>query len=258
MQFSIITITYNNLAGLEATRASLQAQTCRDFEWIVVDGGSTDGTLNALQNWQHEISAMVSERDDGPYDAMNKGIDLARGEYVLFINSGDAIAGPDVLTRLAQLTEQKKYDFIYGDSIEAQTNGTQFYKKSRSHHFVWWGMFTHHQAMAYRTEFLRTFNPVYDLMFYVGADLDLTWRILKKTRKIKKADFAIGSFAPAGISAKHAEAGRMEQLTMRQRYMHCPALINVMIMLGQKFVWGLRQKSPQLYQAFRLKSAVSS
>lgn len=258
MQFSIITVSYNNLAGLEATRDSLRAQTCRDFEWIIVDGGSTDGTQEALQRWQHETAAVISERDAGPYDAMNKGLDLARGEYVLFINSGDALAGADALRQLSEVTARKSYDFIYGDSIEQQSGGGEFYKKSRSHHFVWWGMFTHHQAMAYRTEFLRGFNPAYDLGFLVGADLDLTWRILKKSRKIKKVNFAIGRFAPAGISAQHARAGRMEQLTMRQRYMRCPALINVLIMLGQQCAWGLRQKNPKLYQLFRLKSAVSS
>ncbi|HRJ11700.1 MAG TPA: glycosyltransferase family 2 protein [Alphaproteobacteria bacterium] len=258
MRFSIITITYNNLAGLETTRASILTQINRDFEWIVVDGASTDGTRDVLQHWQGEIATMISERDEGPYDAMNKGLALARGEYVLFINSGDALAQPETLQNLSDIIRQKPYDFIYGDSIEQQTSGAEFYKKSRSHHFVWWGMFTHHQAMAYRTEFLREFHPVYDKAFYVGADLDLTWRILKKTKQIKKVNFPIGRFAPAGISANHANAGRMEQLTMRHRYMHCPALINVLIMLAQKCVWGLRQKSPKLYQIFRLKSAVSS
>lgn len=258
MRFSIITITYNDCDGLIRTRESVRTQTCRDFEWVIVDGGSSDGTQDALQQWQGEIATAVSERDDGIFDAMNKGIDLARGEYILFINSADALAAPDTLERLHAAIGAREYDFLYGDSIEAQASGASFYKKARSHHFIWWGMFTHHQAMAYRREFLKTINPAYDQMFPVGADLDLTWRIVKKTKKIKKLDFALCRFAPAGNSARRASEGRMEQLTMRQRYMGCPALINVLIMLGQKCVWGLRQRQPKLYELFRLNKAVSS
>lgn len=258
MQFSIITVTYNNAGGLADTRKTIAAQTCRDFEWIVVDGGSGDQTRNLLQEWQSEIAAMVSEKDNGPYDAMNKGVRLARGKYLLFINAGDGLAAPDTLEKLSAVIAQMPVDFIFGDSVEAQTNGRVFYKKSRSHRRVWWGMFTHHQSMAYAREFLQQFDPVYDEGFRVGADLDLTWRILKKTKNIKKVNFPIGRFAPAGISANHATEGRMEQLTMRQRYMHCPAIINVMIMLGQQMMWQLRRMMPGLYETFRLNKALSS
>lgn len=258
MQFSIITVTYNNASGLTDTQKTLAAQSHRDFEWIIVDGGSSDQTRELLAAWQSQAAAIISEKDNGPYDAMNKGIRLARGEYLLFINAGDGLAMPDTLAKLSAVIAQKPADFIYGDSIEAQSNGGIFYKKSRSHCRVWWGMFTHHQAMAYRREFLQQFDPVYDKMFRVGADLDLTWRILKKTKKIKKVNFPVGRFAPAGISANHAHEGRMEQLTMRQRYMHCPAIINVMIMLGQQMMWQLRRSMPKLYETFRLNKALSS
>jgi putative colanic acid biosynthesis glycosyltransferase len=119
-------------------------------------------------------------------------------------------------------------------------------------------MFTHHQAMIYRRKFLQSLTPVYDTQLRVGADLDLTWRILQETKKILKLNFAICHFEPAGISAQHARVGRMEQLTMRSRYMRCPALMNVLIMLAQKMVWVLRQKRPKLYNLFRLNNAVRS
>jgi len=260
MRFSIITVTYNNLAGLQTTRASMRAQLCHDFEWIVMDGGSTDGTRDALAAWQHEIAACVSERDNGPYDAMNKGLALARGEYVLFINAGDALAGPDVLAQLDAAIALHPADFIYGDSIEEQLGGQAYYKKSRQPVFRWWGMFTHHQAMLYRREFLNTLLPAYDLHYKVGADLDLTWRIFKKTKNVCQVDFPIARCAPAGISTAHAGEARQEQLLMRHEHAKCFALLNVMIMLAQSTVWTLRQKMPGLYRMFRLRrnSAVSS
>lgn len=260
MRFSIITVTYQNLSGLIATRASLAAQAFSDFEWIVVDGGSVDGTRDALAQWQADIAAVVSEKDKGPYDAMNKGAALARGKYLLFINAGDALAAADVLAKLDKAIGDKQPDFVYGDSLEEQINGTAHYKKSRAPIFRWWGMFTHHQSMVYRRDFLRAFYPLYDLRFRVGADLDLTWRIFKHTRKTQRVHFAISRCAPAGISATHAKEGRLEQLTMRQEHARCPALVNALIMLGQKTVWELRQNAPWLYRFFRLRrnSAVSS
>lgn len=261
MQFSIITVTYQNFAGLQRTRESVMAQTHRDFEWLVVDGGSEDGTREVLQEWQSEIAAMVSEPDKGPYDAMNKGAALARGDYLLFINAGDALAGPDALAQLSKFIASKPgVDFVYADSLEEQSGGNAFEKKARAPMFRWWGMFTHHQSMAYRREFLVQFKPPYDLRFRVGADLDLTWRIFRKTKKILYAPFPLSRCAPAGISASHAAEGRLEQLTMRSEHAGCPAIINGLILLLQKMVWTLRGRFPELYRAVRLRrnSAVNS
>ena len=196
MRFSIVTVTFNDLAGLRVTRASVRAQTFRDFEWLVMDGGSTDGTPDALREWQSEIRAAVSAPDKGPYDAMNKGLALACGEYVLFINAGDALAAPDTLQNLHDAIGADAPDFIYGDSLEEQRSGVVFYKKARPHHCRWWGMFTHHQAMAYRTAFLKTVSPAYDLRWRVGADLDLTWRILNRTKNIMRVHFPSRGLRP--------------------------------------------------------------
>lgn len=100
MKLSIITINYNNCKGLERTLHSIQSQTCHDFEWIVIDGGSTDGSKELILQHQDAISHWCSEPDNGIYHAMNKGVAKAIGDYCLFLNSGDELCDSHVIERL--------------------------------------------------------------------------------------------------------------------------------------------------------------
>ncbi len=97
LKLSIITINYNNKVGLEKTISSILSQTYKDFEWIVIDGGSTDGSKELIENNQTNISYWCSEPDNGIYHAMNKGIVKAKGEYLQFLNSGDVFYSDTVL-----------------------------------------------------------------------------------------------------------------------------------------------------------------
>ena len=103
MKLSIITVNYNNKAGLQKTIDSVVAQTWRDFEWIVIDGGSTDGSKELIEQYQQHFAYWCSEPDKGVYNAMNKGIERAKGEYLLFLNSGDALYDKDVLQKVHDL-----------------------------------------------------------------------------------------------------------------------------------------------------------
>lgn len=97
MKLSIITINLNNYDGLKRTMQSVVGQSFRDFEWIVVDGGSTDGSKELLEEYSESITKWISEPDKGIYNAMNKGIRMAEGEYLLFLNSGDSLLNETVL-----------------------------------------------------------------------------------------------------------------------------------------------------------------
>ena len=97
MKYSIITVNYNNREGLKRTIESVIHQTFRDFEFIVIDGGSTDSSAEVLKAYDEHISYWVSEKDNGIYDAMNKGIRKATGDYLNFMNSGDCFYDDDVL-----------------------------------------------------------------------------------------------------------------------------------------------------------------
>ena len=126
MKLSIITINYNNCAGLSRTIDSITRQSCKDFEWIIIDGASTDGSVDLIrQNWQH-ITFWVSEPDNGIYNAMNKGLQQAHGEYCLFLNSGDWFAQNNTIEQLLPI--------LSGDIFVARSlyhNGQKITSQSR-------------------------------------------------------------------------------------------------------------------------------
>lgn len=115
MKLSIITINYNNLEGLKKTLKSVFDQSFRDFEYIIIDGGSTDGSKEYLEKYDDKISYWVSEIDDGIYNAMNKGIKIVNGEFLLFLNSGDYLFSEEILEILVYYSQG--VDIIYGDLI---------------------------------------------------------------------------------------------------------------------------------------------
>ena len=122
MKLSVVTINYNNYVGLHKTISSVVAQTCHDFEWIVIDGGSTDGSKELIKKNSDHFAYWCSEPDKGIYNAMNKGITHAQGEYLLFLNSGDFLYDKNVLENC--LCYLKDYDIITGDTLTHYKNGT--------------------------------------------------------------------------------------------------------------------------------------
>lgn len=121
MKLSIITINFNDAEGLGRTLASVAVQTYRDIEHIVIDGGSTDGSVDVIKDYVNQCLMYdvlwVSEKDKGIYNAMNKGIQKATGEYCQFLNSGDALAAPDVTERMMAAMEDG-IDILYGDMLK--------------------------------------------------------------------------------------------------------------------------------------------
>ena len=111
---SVITVVFNNSADIERTIKSVINQTYPHIEYIIIDGGSTDGTLNIIQKHLARVSKLVSEKDEGIYDAMNKGLKLASGDYVLFMNSGDEIYAADTVEKVFSTEEYS--DIYYGET----------------------------------------------------------------------------------------------------------------------------------------------
>ncbi len=241
---SIVTITKNNLAGLRSTAQSVQGQSSHDYEWIIIDGNSTDGTKEYLRS---SPAQWISENDLGLYDAMNKGIDRARGQYILFLNAGDTLADMDILSLIAKAANAEQPDFIYGDALE--TGG--LYKKARSHTKISRGMFTHHQAMIYKRA------PIQDLRFdntlKIAADYGFTARFLKTSEKIHYTPCAICIFEHGGISQKNRKLGRREQYKIRKNMHICSATENILIYIVQSAAAFLNQINLALYSKLRYR-----
>jgi len=114
-KLSIVTINLNNADGLQKTMESVFAQTFNDYEYIIIDGGSTDGSKELIENNANKFVYWVSEKDEGIYNAMNKGIVKAKGHYLLFLNSGDYLLNSDVLQNAFATIEKEWLDIYYGD-----------------------------------------------------------------------------------------------------------------------------------------------
>lgn len=238
--FSIITITRNNKTGLSRTAKSIKEQSYQNYEWIIIDGHSTDGTQNDFIDYS--TAKIISEEDKGIYDAMNKGIDRASGDYLIFMNAGDIFAYKDVLEKISSRV-QVSPDFIYGDSLE-----DNYYKRARSYLKINWGMFTHHQAMFYKRDTLGCLR--YDLTYKIAADYDLTLRFLLSLSNdfhILYVPAPICIFETGGLSQKHAKQGRDEQFISREKNKSCQYFQNHLIRLIQVIRFKLRQYSPQAY-----------
>lgn len=153
-RFSVITVCWNEADRIRETCASVCMQDFVDFEWVVVDGGSTDGTLAVLQEYEQRMACFISEPDDGIYNAMNKGLRHARGEYVVFMNGGDTFADSDVLSEVSKVQTK---DLIYGDlKIAAGSNGESIreYPSDLSEKYLLSRMLPH-QASFFSAEPLR-------------------------------------------------------------------------------------------------------
>ena len=249
--FTIITISYNNLPGLKTTGTSVQGQSCTNHEWVIIDGGSDDGSADFLKSTPARI---VSEADNGIYDAMNKGISMANGQYVIFMNAGDSFAAPDILEKIqSDLSKQSTMpDFIYGDALEQTGFAQPAYKKARAHIKIQRGMFTHHQAMLYKRSLLTDMR--YDESYKIAADYDLTLRFLKSSTHILYCPFALCVFERGGISQQQATLGRKEQFTSRRQNKAVWYPANLAIYALQAAASALKRFFPRLYWALKSRS----
>jgi glycosyltransferase involved in cell wall biosynthesis len=183
MKISIITVCFNAEATLADTLDSVAAQSHHDIEHIVVDGGSTDGTVKMLESGRGSVTKWISERDRGIYDAMNKGIAMASGDVIGFLNADDVYAHKDVLQSVAQVFGEASVDAVYADLVYVEQLNLQKvirYWKSNAFKpglFAKGWMPAHPTFYARRQVYERCGN--FDLTFKLQADFELTMRLLE-------------------------------------------------------------------------------
>ncbi len=216
-QFSIITICKDNLTDLKLTFESISSQSNKNFEWIVIDGDSNDGTKEWLAENQLP-DHWISEHDNGIYDAMNKGIKLAHGEYLIFMNSADEIADNNVLEKVENeiIKRNNNTILIYGDSIDIDEVGNQYYRKAKKYNQIKYGMITQHQAMFFNRLLINKY--IYENEFKLSADYALICRIIKNrnSHPIKKLEYPICKFKMGGINETKRYKANKEDYKIRK------------------------------------------
>ncbi len=215
---SIITICYNIKDEIEKTCLSIVNQTWQGFEWIVIDGGSTDGTVDILNKYRSRINVFISESDKGIFNAMNKGIKLASGEWLSFMNGGDAYAANDVLEKVFK---DKKYDadVLYGNVREFYTDSRiliRRYPDELNLDFFIDDSINHQSSFIKRNLFDKF--GLYDEIYKIVGDWE-KWIVFMNNNCIfKKIDMVIADFMRNGISSVISELHLTERDTVHKQY----------------------------------------
>lgn len=206
-KLSVITIVFNNAKDIERTVLSVLNQSYKNIEYIVIDGASTDGTLNIIKKYENRLAKLISEKDKGIYDAMNKGLALATGDYVLFMNSGDEIYELDTVEKVFATTPNA--DIYYGETEMYDENWNSLGQRRHSapKHFNWqsfkYGMNISHQAIYIK----RSLTEPYDLQYKYSADIDWIIKIAKKASNIVNTHLYVAKYLVGGMSKqKHRES----------------------------------------------------
>ena len=200
MRYTIITINYNNKDGLRQTIKSVIEQSFKDFEFIIIDGGSTDGSLDVLKEYNEKITYWISEPDNGVYNAMNKGIAKAHGDYLNFMNSGDCFYNSNVLANIADqhITEDLIVGRDYHYNAETKKGFATILPPRLSmltfiHHTL------PHQSSFFKRELFD--NNLYDETLQIAADLKFYInQICVKGCSVKFVDIIVCKREPDGIS----------------------------------------------------------
>ncbi|WP_147276036.1 glycosyltransferase [Pelagibacterium lacus] len=249
-RFSIVTVNLDNHAGLAATWHSLRDQSFGDFEWIVVDAVSRDGSIDFLHALGDSRLALICEPDRSLYDGMNKGLDRARGDFLLFLNSGDRLADAEVLRRMADWPRLGETDIAYGDATEIGPQNTMI-KRAMPHWMVAYSMFTHHQAIFYRRAFIASTR--YDLSFRRVADWALTATLLKRGAQARHIDLMVCHFARGGVSQApdRIEDARAEMIRLHREVLGLPTALSRLLVAAKFAVNDFRRKWPGAYDFIR-------
>lgn len=221
-KFSVITVCYNAQATLEDTIQSVIAQTYHHVEYIIVDGASKDRTLSIINRYRDRITTVVSEPDKGLYDAMNKGLRLATGDYVCFLNAGDSFHEDDTLQQmvhtLRELTELP--DVLYGETalVDAEGHFVRMRRLQAPEHLTWHsfrqGMLVCHQAFFAK----RTLAEPYDLRYRFSADFDWCIRIMKKAKVLHNTHLTLIDYLEEGMTTRNHKASLHERFRIMAKH----------------------------------------
>ena len=221
VKYTIITVCYNAEKYIRETIESLLCQTYMDYEYIIKDGGSTDKTLeiaHSLLDGKENIY-IVSNPDKGIYDAMNQAVEMARGEYVYFLNAGDCFVNQNVLANVEVISSKRKSDILYGNIVQVEEKQRVIYKygkvcKSKLYFSI--GACICHQAMFVKRKLFDEKN--FDTTYKVCADRE--WQLYQMKKKVvfTPMNFEVASVLVDGFSSVHVKELEEEIVECLEQY----------------------------------------
>ena len=220
MTLSIITINYNNRDGLKRTIDSVVAQTFTDYEWIVIDGGSTDGSRELIEQYADHFAFWCSEPDNGIYNAMNKGITHSHGDWLLFLNSGDWLYEANTLERVSANDSQA--DVLYGDVLYhwPDKRGKELdIKPDKLSLYYFYEHTLCHQASFYKRSIFD--SHLYDENYRICSDWALFIQLVVDGYHFEHLPFCVVNFPQDGISSKLTEAHVAERRAVYEKLIPC-------------------------------------
>jgi glycosyltransferase involved in cell wall biosynthesis len=223
-KLSIITITYQAEKFVERTIQSVISQGNRsEIEYIIIDGASKDGTLDIVEKYRANIDIIISEPDRGIYDAMNKGIQQATGDYLIFMNAGDCFASNHTLDSLLEAINNQP-DVIVGDALFVDLQGKELGLRSEvTPHKIpanlsWksfqYGMVICHQSFIVK----RSIAPLYDLTYRLSSDIDWEIHCLKRSKKTIPLTIPICRYLTGGASVQNLKRSWQERFQVMERH----------------------------------------
>jgi len=204
---SVVTVTYNAASVLEETILSVINQTYPNIQYIIIDGGSTDGTIDIIKKYENRISYWISEPDKGIYDAMNKGINKATGEWINFMNAGDSFCDLDVIRDFVKELQDIDADVLYGGVKHIMPYGNKILPPLSPKNILH-DMPCSHQAIFIKTSVQKFF--LFDLKFKMAADYNLFYNLYNKGFIFRQIPLCIANSEGTGESYKN------NTLTMRE------------------------------------------
>lgn len=217
-KISIITVVFNGEPLIDRTIKSVLEQTYTNIEYIIVDGLSNDRTLTIIKQYSSRIAKIISEKDKGIYDAMNKGLKIATGDYVLFLNAGDELYTNTTLSKVFE--NYANADVYYGNTAITNESGEQLADRRLAppQQLTWkslkYGMCVSHQSFIAK----RGLCDFYNLDYHISSDIDWVINVLKRSDKISNTQIYISKFLEGGTSKQNQTKALIERFKIMVKH----------------------------------------